>query len=130
VKDKDYKQNLHRGAKPPIFENARALRQRETVAEKLIWSRVRNRKLNGRKFRRQHAIDRYILDFYCHECRLAVELDGGGHLKKEQREYDELRSKVLGEHNIKVIRFQNEDVINDLERVLEEIVKSYDHIRI
>ena len=116
-----YNENLHKGATPLIFRNAIDLRQRETEAEEKLWQLLRNRKLKGRKFRRQHAIDKFILDFYCHECKLAVELDGGIHDLKENKEYDEARTTTLNEHSIKVLRFRNEELINDPEKVLAAI---------
>jgi very-short-patch-repair endonuclease len=119
--EKDYSQNLHSGASKSIFENARSLRKTETPAEKIIWQYVRNRKMNGRKFRRQHPFDKYILDFYCHECKLALEIDGDIHNEKFNKEYDRARTNDLNNASIRVIRFTNEDVIRDIEKVLEQI---------
>ena len=117
----DYKDNLHRGAKASTFNNARELRHAETEAEKKLWQLLRNRKIKGKKFRRQHAFDNYILDFYCHECKLCVELDGGIHNEKMDRQYDEARTTVLNGFGITVIRFRNEEVMNKVEEVLERI---------
>lgn len=82
---------------------------------------MRARRFCDYKFRRQYPIGGYILDFYCHETGLAIELDGGGHNEDEQRLYDEERTKVLEDAKIRVIRFWNNDVLNSLEDVLEEI---------
>jgi very-short-patch-repair endonuclease len=119
--EKDYAENLHSGAGKSIFENARNLRQTETPAEKIMWQHVRNRKINGRKFRRQHPFDKYILDFYCHECRLAIEVDGGIHDEKFNKEYDTIRTADLNDAGIRVIRFRNDEVINNIDGVIKRI---------
>jgi very-short-patch-repair endonuclease len=80
---------------------------------------VRNRQLKGKKFRRQHAIDKFIPDFYCHECKLAIELDGGIHDLNENRQYDAARTNTLNELQISVLRFKNEEAMNGVENVLE-----------
>jgi very-short-patch-repair endonuclease len=121
--DKDYTEKLHQGAKASTFQNARNLRHSETNAEKKLWQLIRNRQLKGRKFRRQHAIDNYILDFYCHECKLTIELDGDIHDLIENKQYDAARTNVLNGYGIKVIRFRNEEVMNEAEKVLENIAK-------
>lgn len=120
-RDKDYIGNLHKGAKFSTYQYARELRHAETEAEKKLWQFLRNRQLKGKKFRRQHALDNYILDFYCHECKLAVELDGAIHDEKMNRQYDEARTSVLSDFGITVIRFRNEEVINEVEKVLGKI---------
>lgn len=97
---------------------ARYLRKEETKAEKMLWKKLRNRKL-GIKFRRQHPIDNFILDFYAPEISLAIELDGSAH--KENQEYDKLRTKYLKSKNINVIRFWNSEVENNLEEVILKI---------
>lgn len=119
--DKDYRENLHSGAGKNIFQNARDLRRVETPAEKLLWQCLRNRQLKGRKFRRQHAFDKYVLDFYCHECRLVVELDGSIHDEIMNKQYDETRTAELKRSGIIVLRFRNEEVIKDIDEVLRKI---------
>ena len=113
------------GGKPPlppdILKHARTLRSKQTDAEQLLWGLLRNRHFAGKKFRRQHPIDRYILDFYCHECRLAVELDGGQHNDEETRSRDERRSRFLREQGVRVARFWNHDVLLQTESVLESL---------
>ena len=113
------------GGKPPlppdILKHARTLRSKQTDAEQLLWGLLRNRHFAGKKFRRQHPIDRYILDFYCHECRLAVELDGGQHNDEETRSRDERRSRFLREQGVRVVRFWNHDVLLQTESVLESL---------
>ena len=116
-----YHEHLHQGAKPTIHQNANELRKRLTEAEQKLWALLRNRQLKGKKFRRQHAIAYYIADFYCHESKLVIELDGNFHRRKEEREYDRSRTAVLNEIGITVLRFWNEQVINDPENVLLKI---------
>jgi len=114
---------FHHGAKPSTFDHAQELRQRQTKAEKILWSVLRNRQLKGKKFRRQHPITCYVADFYCHECKLVVELDGHHHKKPETKEYDQKRTSVLNDLGVTVLRFWNEEVINDVSTVLTKIEK-------
>ena len=118
-----YNERLHHGASSTIFKNAASLRASTTKAEKLLWSKLRNKQLKGKKFRRQHPLSMYILDFYCHECKLVVELDGNFHNEIEQKKYDEERTKFLNELGIKVLRFWNHEVINETQKVLDKIAE-------
>ena len=106
---------------PQILNNARELRTKQTDAETLLWYFLRNRDFCGIKFRRQHPVDGYIVDFYCHEAKLAIELDGSGHAEDERKLYDAERTRVLEGAGIKVLRFWNDGVLKNLEAVLEEI---------
>ncbi|MDX2129904.1 MAG: type ISP restriction/modification enzyme [Chloroherpetonaceae bacterium] len=120
-------EDLGEGKKRKLPENllqtARELRKNATDAEKLMWSLLRNRQLNGYKFRRQHPFGRFILDFYCHESKLCVELDGGQHAEKNQAEYDAARTEVLNQNGIRVIRFWNNEVFTNTEGVLMNIIE-------
>ena len=116
-----YLAEIYQGAKTSTIQHAHELRRQSTKAEQMLWSLLRNRKLKGKKFRRQHAIAHYVADFYCHECKLVVELDGYFHLKPEIRKYDNARTALLNELGIHVIRFWNEEVINDTANVLKRI---------
>jgi very-short-patch-repair endonuclease len=111
--------------KPPlpdhILKACRDLRKNSTDAEQLLWEILRDRRLYGIKFRRQHPIGKFILDFYSHENKLAIELDGGGHNEQQQKQYDEQRTKSLEGEGIKVLRFWNHDVLQKTEVVLEVI---------
>ncbi len=100
---------------------ARELRKAQTDAETLLWHLLRARRFCGFKFRRQYPICGYILDFYCHDVGLAIELDGGGHTADKQRLYDVERSEILAAENIRVVRFWNNDVLTSIEDVLEEL---------
>jgi very-short-patch-repair endonuclease len=105
---------------PPILRLARDHRHPLTPAEAKIWSKVRNRGL-GFKIRRQHPIWRFIVDFYCAEAKLVIEIDGDSHAEPDQEEYDTARTKWLEERGYKVIRITNEDVHKHLEDALKEI---------
>jgi very-short-patch-repair endonuclease len=100
---------------------ARQLRQGQTDAEVFMWHLLRDRRFCGHKFRRQYPLAGYILDFYCPAAKLTIELDGGGHNDDEQRRYDRERTKVLESAGIRIVRFWNHDVLNDLDSVLEVI---------
>jgi len=112
---------LFGGAKPQTFENARKLRNELTEHEAILWKRIRNRKLAGFKFRRQHPMKQFVLDFYCASKKLAIEIDGAVHSTCEAREYDENRSYALEELGIRILRFSHDRIENDIEGVLAEI---------
>ena len=116
-----YNDNLHKEAIGKLYQYGRELRQESTPAEKLLWAALRNRKLNGLKFRRQQPLDKFVVDFYCNEKKLVVELDGGIYDEKLNKEYDEARTAMLGGLNIKVLRFKNEEVMNSIKDVLKKI---------
>jgi len=111
----------HPRTPPKLLHAARELRQPQTPAEQKLWSRLRNRQLNGLKFRRQHPIDRFIIDFYCDEAKLCIEIDGDSHA--EQIEYDQARTTYLNELGYAVIRFANREVFNQCEEVLQQIAE-------
>ena len=121
VKDELKNGGMHNYAPPAIFKNAARLRGTMTESEKLLWEKLRLKSL-GFKFRRQHPINLYILDFYCHKLKLSIEIDGGYHLSKDQKAKDIERTKALNELEIKEIRFTNKDVINDIENVMSNII--------
>ena len=103
-----------------IQQRACELRKEMTPAERCLWQALRGNALDGAYFRRQTAVGTFILDFYCAKSRLAVEVDGGQHL--EQADYDAERTRWLGEERgIRVIRFTNEDVLQNLDAVLDVI---------
>jgi very-short-patch-repair endonuclease len=96
---------LHRGATGEIFNFARTLRKDQTEAERILWEYLESKRLSGYKFRRQHPIKNYIADFYCHEARLVIEVDGEIHMAPDQQVYDEGRTYDLKEVGVSVIRF-------------------------
>ncbi|KKS95549.1 hypothetical protein A3B05_01730 [Candidatus Giovannonibacteria bacterium RIFCSPLOWO2_01_FULL_43_160] len=99
------------------------LRNKQTEAERILWWHIGDRHLDDNRFFRQYSVGPYILDFYCPKARLAIELDGKTHLPSEQRIYDSERTQYLEANDIKVIRFWNDEIENDLEAVLEKIYK-------
>ena len=101
-----------------------ALRKRETPAERRLWRALRNRGLADLKFRRQHPIGRYVLDFYCHERQLAIELDGFHHFSPERRAYDAERSRFLQAIGVCELRIVNTRIMRHLDAVLHEIARS------
>ena len=108
----------------PEFKQRRCdLRRNQTEAEKSLWQQLRNRKLNGLKFYRQFSVGPYILDLYCPALGLGIELDGGQHADDDAMKYDEYRSEYLLAYGIKVIRFWNNDVMNNMECVLNRIME-------
>jgi len=100
---------------------ARELRKAETSAEALLWERLRNRQLLGFKFRRQHQFGDYIADFFCSEANLVVECDGGIHEQNESWHRDQGRDAYMISHGLRVLRFSNQRILNDIESVLREI---------
>jgi very-short-patch-repair endonuclease len=113
--------NMFYGARSSIFIKAKELRKHMTDAEELLWNELKHRKLFKSKFRRQHPIDIFIVDFYCHELKLVIEVDGEIHLEKEVAEYDDGRTFDLEKHGIRILRFTNERVFKDLSGVINEI---------
>ena len=116
---------------PNITELCRELRKHQTSAEEVLWDHLRNRKLFDHKFLRQHPICvesrfgrnlYYIPDFYCHNCKLVIEADGPIHLFK--KDYDKNREEVLAALGLRILRFENVEILSDLQSVLDKI-KSY-----
>jgi len=112
------------------IKTARELRQKQTKSEEIFWSQVRDRHCRGYKFLRQHpifyeyyGIERFfIADFYCCELKLVIEIDGGIHEKQE--DYDAIRSEIMKiQKDIRVIRFKNKEVLNDMENLLKKMIR-------
>lgn len=101
------------------------LRNNLTPAEASMWKLLQSSKLDAKKFRRQHSVGNYILDFYCPSQKLAIELDGAGHFTEEGITRDEIRTQFLNECGITVIRFENKLVFDKTDWVLEEIRKCF-----
>jgi len=102
-------------------ELARRLRAAQTPVEELLWEHLRDRKLLGFKFRRQHQFGDYLADFYCREANLVIECDGGVHDRNEQWHHDRNRDAYMFSLGIRVLRVSNDRVLNDTENVLKEI---------
>ena len=106
---------------PQLKERRRQLRSSLTPAEALLWKNLQRSQVGGRKFRRQHSVGPYVVDFYCPACRLAVELDGQGHFDSTRSEYDVKRMRFLEQEGIRVLRFENRQVFESLDEVLTVI---------
>ena len=112
--------NMHYGANPILFKLAEQLRAKMTEAEEMLWNIIKINEWHL-KFRRQHPISNYIADFYCHNVKLVIELDGGYHENKEVKIYDEARENNIRQYGITVLRFKNEEVFNNTDAVLSKI---------
>ena len=111
-----------------IFQIAERLRRDMTVSEKIIWDRVCKNQL-GVRIRRQHPVWKFIADFYCHEIKLVIEIDGGIHLRSENNEYDISRDIILKEFQIEILRFTNDEVINEPDIVIEKIKRTIETLK-
>ncbi len=108
-------------APKPTVSRARDLRRKLTLPEVLVWTALRGRKLDGLRFRRQHPVGPYTLDFYCEDARLAVEIDGSGHEHPDIARHDARRTEWLNPRGIEVMRIPARDVLTDLNDVLSRI---------
>jgi very-short-patch-repair endonuclease len=106
---------------PGTLGRAKRLRQRSTLAEEMLWERLRDRKFLGLKFRRQVPLGPYVADFYCHERRLVLELDGGIHEEGRQKVHDENRDANLAALGVRILRFTNDELREDLDSFLDKI---------
>ncbi|MBN2159784.1 MAG: endonuclease domain-containing protein [Spirochaetes bacterium] len=105
-----------------IIKLARTMRLNMTATEKILWNELKEKKFHGYRFRCQHPVYRYVLDFYCHAAALAIEIDGDIH--KSRQDYDEFRDEFLKQCGITTIRFTNDEIIHDIKDVLEKIRQS------
>ncbi|MBC8101254.1 MAG: endonuclease domain-containing protein [Cytophagales bacterium] len=101
----------------------REMRQRQTESEALLWERLRGRQVGGLKFRRQHPLGRFIVDFYCSDARLVVEIDGSYHDAPQQQEFDREREAHFTGRNLTILRFSVDAVLNKTENVLQQITE-------
>ena len=125
----NHDEGMWKGAPSDSFTKAQFLRRNETKAEKLLWEKLRNNQLEGLKFRRQHPVNIYIADFYCHELKLVIEVDGDYHNQEEQKQKDEVRTEVLRLNGLKIIRFKNEEVEQDINQVLTTIKNKIEQLK-
>lgn len=116
------------GASGKIFRKAFFLRNRETDVEKLLWNRLKKNQL-GCRFKRQHPISHYVADFYCHKAKIVVELDGQYHSRKDQKARDLLREADINEFGLSVLRFSDQQVIENIDQVVSEIRIHISHRR-
>lgn len=122
-------ESLYKGAKPIQFEFAQQMRKEPTKAESILWTYLSGKQMQGLKFRRQHPLDNFILDFYCHEIKLSIEVDGEIHQNEMQATYDKERTKYLQDKGINELRFKNETIINRITDALNEIEKTIRQIK-
>ena len=106
---------------PQLLLFAKSMRTNATDAEILMWQLLRNKRFMNLKFRRQHVIKPYIVDFYCHEIGLVIELDGSQHRTDDGIEYDAERTKLLEALDLTVVRYWNHEVLNKMNEVLEDL---------
>lgn len=118
----ELEKHMYFGATPVTLKKAKQLRGRMTQEEEKLWNRLKGKQIGGLRFRRQHPIETFIVDFYCHSAKLVIELDGTIHL--QQRAEDEKRTEAIEKYNIQVIRFTNEDIIDDLNSVITVITNT------
>lgn len=119
---------LFYNAAPITFDRAHSLRREMTVAEKILWQMLRRNKINGFYFRRQHPIDIFIADFYCHKAKLVIEVDGHTHETPEEKEYDENRTVFMRKLGLTVLKFSNGYVIRNPDLVIKQIREYLDPI--
>ena len=105
----------------PLKDRRKELRNNPTAAETLLWKHLQRRQLLGKKFRRQYSIGRYIVDFYCVDCDIVIELDGAPHFRDLRAEYEAARTEFLLGLGIEIIRFENRIVCQNMDAVLETI---------
>ena len=113
--------SMWKGAPTSIFLKAKELRNQMTLSERQLWSELEKNKLLGVKFRRQHPIGIYIVDFYAHKFKLIIELDGKYHQNKKQQILDNERTAFLEFNGLKVIRFKNDEILENLATVIQRI---------
>lgn len=124
----NYNEGMWKGAPQSSFLKAQFLRKNETESEKILWGKLRNNQVKGYKFRRQHPIGLYIADFYCHKLKLIIEVDGEYHNLPEQIEKDKERTQILESNGLKVIRFNNHEIHENVDKIISEIILKTDEI--
>ena len=122
--------NMFFGAKAEVFTLALLMRKNSTEAERAMWKILRKFRHSGFPFRRQHPIEFYIADFYCHKLRLVIEVDGEIHTEKEIQKHDEGRTGELERLGIKVLRFTNNQILHDSDLVVEKINATIKYLNI
>ncbi len=111
--------------KPELRDVRRALRRDGAPSEALLWLRLKNRQVHGHRFRRQHSIGPFVVDFYCPSERLAIELDGSVHNNVIASANDQARQEWLNAQGIRVIRFDNQAILDDLEGVIDAVSQNF-----
>ncbi|MBL7961948.1 DUF559 domain-containing protein [bacterium] len=109
-------------------DKRRDLRNHATRSERLLWSQLKNKQVSGFKFRRQHGVGPYIIDFYCPEAKLAIEIDGSSHDSEEARKNDERRQVFIEEFNIRFLRFSDTELFENMNKVIEKIKEELNRV--
>ena len=112
---------MYFGAKPKLFEFAKRMRYAPTEAERVMWKFLTSEEFIKYKFRRQHPMSKYIADFFSHPLLLVIELDGGYHLRPEQKEYDDFRDEDMSQLGVSIIRFTNDEVLQQQEIIMGKL---------
>ena len=115
--------NMFYGASKRIFLRASELRRNMTMPEKLLWEELKNKGSMNIRFKRQHPVDIFVLDFYCHKYKLAIEIDGEIHNNEDVRRYDDGRSHDIEKLGIRILRFTNKEVIENIDLVKKRIIQ-------
>ena len=110
-------------------EIRRSLRNNMSPIEVILWSRLKGKQIDGLKFRRQFGVGPYIVDFYCPQLKLAIEIDGESHYQGNAQEYDSERQKVIESYGIRFLRFSNKDVLNSIEGVIQRILHTVEEMK-
>jgi very-short-patch-repair endonuclease len=118
----ELEKSMYYGATPSTLEKARHLRNKMTTEEIMLWEKLKGKQICNLRFRRQHPINIFIADFYCHEAKMVIELDGKIHLKT--KEYDKERTSIIQDFEIEVLRFTNDEVSSDINSVVEKITEN------
>ncbi len=121
IRSRIIERNMFYGAGKNIFEKANILRNKMTFSEKIIWDELKNRRNFKVKFRRQHPIDIFIADFYCHEIKLVIEIDGEIHSDEDVKKYDDGRAHDIEKYGITILRLTNDEVINHRLKAITKI---------
>jgi very-short-patch-repair endonuclease len=119
-----YRNDFYFGASRELITRAKKLRKVETNAERILWDALRNKRFSHLKFRRQHPVKWFIADFYCHEIKLIIEVDGGIHNQEDKAAYDTGRMHEIESLGLIVIRFSNDEILNNLTSVLNQIQRT------
>ncbi len=118
---------MRQNNKTELKELRQTLRKTATPAERKVWGILKNRQIRNLRFFRQYSMNNYILDFYCPKIHLCIEADGGQHSGEQNQAYDKIRTEFLNSKGIYVLRFQNNDVIQNIEGVYDRILKTINH---
>ena len=121
---KSVERGMYFGAKPVLFNLAKEMRKNPTESERILWKHLRKFRAKGFLFRQQHPIDIFIADFYCRKIKLVIEVDGEVHCNEQAHQHDDGRTGDLEKYGIKVIRFWNNDVLDNIEGIYETIIKN------